>query len=170
MKTTLEIFYNFTNRECHSMLNDLEKLKTEFNVEFKWRAFPEDQKSTKSAYIISKWAEENGLADVYIHMVFYHFHVLKKNIFLIETLKEMIIKTGIYEVKPEYILENGKYIKLVEDDIKEASELKINGTPVILYNGEMLNGCVKYEELVKLIKNISTQRSRGTEYKNKIVL
>lgn len=141
MNNIIEIFFDFADENCFILSENVNKIQKQFNKEIKWRSFPAQKafEVVKSAHIISKWADENNIGDVYRQIVFYSHFVLQKNIEQNEVLKEIMIKTGMYEIKPEYILENEKYVKLFEEDLQQARELGLKDVPVILNNGKVVN-------------------------------
>ncbi len=76
---------------------------------------------------------------------------MQKNVAMNEVLKEIIFKIGMYEIKPEQILQNEKYKKQFEDDLEIGSKIGIKEAPAILSNGKIANGFLSYEELVDAI-------------------
>lgn len=127
---------------------NIEKIKQKFNKEIIWRSCPEQDtvSETKNVHVVSKWANENGIGDVFRYIAFLTYFELQKDISESNVLKEMIIKTGMYEVKPEYILGDEKYIKQVEYDIETAKKRGINNVPAIMVEGKIFN----HNELKKL--------------------
>ncbi|MEO8664715.1 MAG: DsbA family protein [Ignavibacteria bacterium] len=107
--------------------------------------------NTQPSHLISKWADENNVGDIFRKTVYYYYFVLKKNIALSDVLKEIIYTTGLYEIKPAHIFENKKYAKLVKEDLVIAKKLKISSTPAVKFKGKVFSGFLKYAELEKII-------------------
>lgn len=148
---TIIEFSDFSCEFCQKQEKIIRQIIEDFKgkINLVWKDFPESNNESPSfrAALAARCAAEQEK--------FWPFHDLlfeKNSSFDEKFFAEIAKKTNLKLKKFNDCLASNEAKKLVEDNIREANNLKIPGIPFIYLNGKEFLGEISYEELKKIIE------------------
>lgn len=160
---TIVEYSDYNCGHCSTAHNTVEKIKAKYGdkVRFVFKNFPVLDQGTGTSKMAAEYAEALGLQGV-DKMYAFHSAVFanqgalhdRKEAFLKDTLKEVASKTGADADKAQKDRKSAAVKKILEDDMKEATEMGFQGTPAFLVNGAALPGAYPPEAFFQIIDAI----------------
>jgi len=147
---TLTEFSDFECPYCSRFFLTLKRLKEDYGDQLRvvYRQFPIDtHPSAYGAAVASLCADEQG--------AFWEMHDLmfrEQDQLDIESLKEKADRLGLDRASFDACLASDRFQDQIQDDMREASSLGVDGTPAVFVNGIPLpGGAVPYQTAVEII-------------------
>ena len=179
----LEIFSDYTWPFCYAITGSIERLKEEYEIEVRWRAYPLNpyepgailfgfapdsvydpetitQKTTKSrsAQELTKWAESVGKGEDFRNAVWQAKYVDQKDISDANSLLDLVDSTGLSRNEAEPVLKDALFKDAVDSDWMRSLEIDPQYVPSVLLNGELLENPQEYKLFEQLISQHGVER------------
>ncbi len=118
--------------------------------------FNERSKHSRLALEGAKFAEDQGLGNVYHDAVFTAQFQNQQNINDLNVLCELAERIGLNQEEFKQALITRKYEQAVSRDVAEAQRLGIQSVPCFIVDGRAVHGAQSYEALEKFLKGTAS--------------
>jgi protein-disulfide isomerase len=149
-KVKLVEFSDFQCPYCARFAKDtVARIKQEFGdkIFFVFRDLPiASHKHAFGAAVAAKCANKSGKFWEYHDLLFDNQQALEQ-----ESLVQYASELGIDSTEFKSCLSDNSIHDLVREDLRVAQELNINGTPSLVFNGELIEGAVSFDAMKKKI-------------------
>jgi predicted DsbA family dithiol-disulfide isomerase len=107
--------------------------------------------NSRRAQELGKWAESQGLGDLFHQAVYRAYFVDGINIAAIDKLVAVAESIGLPADAAKKVIETGSFAAAVDADWKLSKELRVTAVPTHLFEGKRLAGFGPYEDFEQLI-------------------
>lgn len=119
--------------------------------------------NTKKALIVGEYAKEQGKGKEYVHAMWKAYMVEGKNISLISEIENAAQTVGISVQEVKNALENTKYAKMLQDNMKAGWSYELNSVPTFIINDEYkVTGAQQPEVFAGIFDEILAKNSKHT--------
>lgn len=150
------VYFNFICPSCHALSREVKNLVQEYpeQTALIFKHIARDEASRQAAlYFEAIAVQDQQQALQFQEMAFERSH--KLNMDKDKTLQEIVQKLDLDESRLQEDLQQNALQERLQKDLKEAEELGIQGTPVVLVNGIKMQGFVSRQELKKVFSVIT---------------
>ena len=145
---SLEEMFAGRGMDIPRMLDGLKRTADELGLPYTPRSMTYN---SRRAQELGKWAEVEGAGDAYHHAVFAAYFARGQNIARLEVLREIVSSVNLEQDAVEKVLQEGRYIEVVDKDWRRCRELGITAVPTFRANGRFLVGAQPYEHLKRMV-------------------
>jgi predicted DsbA family dithiol-disulfide isomerase len=107
--------------------------------------------NSRRAQELGKWAEAQGLGELFHHAVYRAYFVDGINIGLVDDLVVIATSVGLSPNEARTVIESRSLAAAVDADWQRSREMQITAVPTHLYEGKRLAGFGAYADFVRLI-------------------
>ena len=107
--------------------------------------------NSRRAQELGKWAESQGVGNLFHQAVYRAYFVDGINIGLIDELVAIAHSIGLSAEEARKVIQTGIFAPAVDADWQLSRELQVTAVPTHLYGGKRLAGFASYEDFERLI-------------------
>lgn len=108
--------------------------------------------NSRRAQELGKWAESQGVGDLYHQAVYHAYFVSGINIAIVDELVAIAQSIGLPADEARKVIETGRFAAAVDADWQLSRQLRITAVPTHLYDGRRLAGFGSYEDFEQLLQ------------------
>ena len=110
--------------------------------------------NSRRAQELGKWAESQGVGNLFHKAVYRAYFVDGINIGLIDELVVIAHSIGLPAEEARKVIQTQSFAASVDADWQRAGELRVSAVPTHLYEGKRLAGFSSYDDFVRLIGKV----------------
>jgi len=157
--------YGMTIEKAKGLCDNMTKQAKELGLDYKFDTMIIG--NTHDAHRLEQYAKTQGKSDEIVEEIMHAYYTDSKDIGDHETLTQLAVKVGLDDNEVRKVLSEGRFNENVKKDIKEASELGVNGVPYFLFNKNLeISGAQPEEVFLRVFEKLWKEKKKEEKVGN----